>query len=665
MLNKIIHRFRWLTSKYKVEYATALIALVLSYFFALLPPWFAGKIADGITGNTLTLSALLNDIVLLLMLTILYYITSYIWGYYLFKAYDVAELVARQRIVRKVFNQNAPFFLAQSTGSLMGKATNDVSSIAETASFGIMALFDSTVYQLAIILFMALSGSWKLTLLSALPYPLLIVFSRKIGNRLYTEFDLSQRAFDDMNDRVLENVQGVRVVRAFAMEDEEEKTFEDSADRLYEKNMTVAKLSALFMPVSRCIQGISFVIALIVGEQLIAKGIITTGQLMSHTFYLTMLTWPMIAMGEFINVAQQGIASMERVQEIWDWREEIEDPPNAISCEKVGDIVFDHFSFTWPGEERPVLRDISLTIKQGMTLGVVGRVGSGKSALLKQILRFYPQEADETGVSYDPTLPSPAERLTLNGIPIRLYDRRSVRRHVGYVPQESQLFSMTVRENVLIGSSDDTTRWPLSEKDLEQEQSFWKSSYRAIRDAVAEENDKSDDSCNVTEEALMDAITQADFKKDLEFLPKGLDTLTGEQGIALSGGQKQRLAIARALLSDPEVLILDDCLSAVDAITEENVLRHLQQTRNQRTTLVSAHRLSAVRDADLIIVLDDGAITARGTHEDLMGEGGWYAEQYTKQQMESSEAHYAKSNQEITTETRLSAEKEGNRLESR
>ena len=218
--------------------------------------------------------------------------------------------------------------------------------------------------------------------------------------------------------------------------EEEQERFELNKQALRKHNVAKPAVHAC-----RAASGISFVIALIVGKQLIAAGSITTGQLMSHTFYLTMLTWPMIAMGEFINVAQQGIASMERVQEIWDWPEEIEDPPNAIECNEIGDIVFDRFSFTWPGEEQPVLRDISLTIKQGMTLGVVGRVGSGKSALLKQILRFYPQEADELSVSYDPALPSPAKRLTLSGVPIRLYDRRqyvavsaTYRRKVSFSP---------------------------------------------------------------------------------------------------------------------------------------------------------------------------------------------------------------------------------------
>lgn len=634
MLKKLKRQFQWLIDKYSKEYLIATTMITLSYSIAIVPPWLAGFIADRIIANELTIASLVTYVAMLLVLTALYYVTGYLWSYYLVKAFDVSELVARQKTITKIFNQNAPFFLAHSTGSLMGKSTNDVSSIGEMASFGIMLLFDATLYQIAIIAIMAISGSWFLTLLTVLPYPLLILSSKLIGKHLYREYDLAQQAFDEMNDRVLENVQGVRVVRAFVLEEQEMEAFEAHADQLYKQNLKVARLDALFMPASRLVQGTSFVIAMIVGAELVKTDAITIGQLMTHVFYLGMLSWPMIAMGEFINISQAGSASMERIEEIWNWREDIVDPPNAIICEKIGDITFDNFSFTWPGQKEPILRDLSFTVKQGMMLGVVGRVGSGKTALLKQILRFYPQEADLPSSVHDHVLTAPPERLRLNNLPIRLYDRRSVRRHIGYVPQESTLFSLTVLENILLGADISREDWPLNEEERASEQAFWKQKYRDIVKVVEDRTRKKVEPLPIPQETLDRAIEIADFTKDIEFLPEGLDTLTGEQGIALSGGQKQRISIARALLADPEVLILDDCLSAVDAITEKNVLSALARERAGKTTLVSSHRLSAIRDSDLIIVLENGSIAARGTHDELMAAGGWYREQYEKQQLE-------------------------------
>jgi ATP-binding cassette subfamily B multidrug efflux pump len=636
MLKNLKRQFQWLIDKYSKEYLIATVMITLSYGIAVAPPWFAGFIADRIIADELTITSLLVYVAMLLVLTALYYVTGFLWSYYLIKAFDVSELVARQKTIKKILNQNAPFFLTHSTGSLMGKSTNDVSSIGEMASFGIMLLFDATLYQISIICIMAISGSWLLTLLTVLPYPLLILSSKLIGKKLYHEYDLAQQAFDEMNDRVLENVQGVRVVRAFVLEEQEMETFEGRADQLYRQNLKVARLDALFVPASRFVQGTSFVIAMILGANLVKTGAITIGQLMTHVFYLGMLSWPMIAMGEFINTSQSGSASMERIQEIWDWREEISDPPDAIICEEIGDITFDRFSFSWPGEKKPILEDISFTVKQGMTLGVVGRVGSGKTALLKQILRFYPQEGDLTSTVQDCALPAPAERLRLNDLPIRLYDRRSIRRRIGYVPQESTLFSLTVLENILLGADLNREGWPLSEEEQTSEQAFWKKSYREIVKTVEGRKNKKGEPLPISQETLDRAIATADFEKDIEFLPEGLDTLTGEQGIALSGGQKQRISIARALLANPEVLILDDCLSAVDAITEKNVLAALARERAGKTTLVSSHRLSAIRDADLIIVLENGCIVARGTHEELMAAGGWYREQYEKQQLEET-----------------------------
>ncbi len=634
MLKKLKRQFHWLLEKYRREYTVTVIFVTVNYLVSVLPPWFAGHAADRIFSSSLTVGALLAYVAIMLAVTALAYLSGYIWSYYLIKAYDVAELMARQRTFAKLLNQNAPFFLAQSTGSLMGKATNDVSSIAEMAGFGMMTLFDSTLYQLVLLAVMAINGSWQLTLLTFLPYPLLIFFSRKIGNRLYTEYDLAQQAFDDINDHVLENIQGIRVIRAFVMEDQEKEQFGRRTSHLFGQNMKVARLDALFMPTSRLIQGSSFIIALLVGARLIGQGAITIGQLMSHVFYLGMLAWPMIAMGELINIAQQATASMDRVQEIWDWREEIPDPPDTITCETIGDITFDRFSFCWPGQTEPVLKDLSFTIRQGMTVGVVGRVGSGKTALLKQILRFYPQEADLPSAAVDASLPPPAERLRIHGLPIRLFDRRSLRRRIGYVPQESNLFSLSVRDNILMGAPSQTDRWPLTQEERDREVAFWKKPYRAIVRTVEEAEAAAPEPPPVSDDLFGSVIRIADFAKDIDALPQGLDTLTGEQGIALSGGQKQRISIARALLADPEVLILDDCLSAVDAITEKNVLQALTSERTGKTTLVISHRLSAVRDADLILVLEDGAIAGRGTHESLMAEGGWYAEQYELQQLE-------------------------------
>ena len=634
VLKKLIRQFHWLLEKYRREYIFATIFVTLNYLVSVLPPWFAGHAADRIFASNLTAGTLLVYVAIMLTVTALAYVSGYFWSYYLIKAYDVSELMARQRTFSKLLNQNAPFFLAQSTGSLMGKSTNDVSSIAEMAGFGMMVLFDSTLYQLVLLAIMAINGSWQLTLLTFLPYPFLIFLSRKIGNRLYSEYDLAQQAFDDINDHVLENIQGIRVIRAFVMEDHEGKQFADRTSHLFRQNMKVARLDALFMPASRLVQGSSFIIALLAGARLIGQGVITIGQLMSHVFYLGMLAWPMIAMGELINIAQQATASMDRVREIWDWREEILDPPDAITCESIGDITFDHFSFCWPGQSEAVLKDLSFTIRQGMTVGLVGRVGSGKTALLKQILRFYPQEADLPAGPVDAGLPPPAERLRIHGLPIRLFDRRSLRRHIGYVPQESNLFSLSVRENILMGARSQTGGWPLTEEDRDREVAFWKKPYRAIVKAVEDRQAAPPPPPPVSEELFEGVIRIADFAKDIDALPEGLDTLTGEQGIALSGGQKQRISIARALLGDPEVLILDDCLSAVDAITEKNVLQALTAERAGKTTLVISHRLSAVRDADLILVLEDGAIAARGTHASLMEEGGWYAGQYELQQLE-------------------------------
>ncbi len=645
MIKKITRQMAWFIQAYKSEYFIGLIAIILSNIAGVAPTRLAGYLADRIILQDISFAVFLNYVSILVGLVVLNFFLNYVWNYYIFKAADVAPLLGRQITARKLFSQSAPFFGRNTTGSLMGKATNDVDFMADMAGYGVMTMFDSSLYP-ATILFFMLGISWKLTLVTILPLPLLLFASKKIGAHLYEEFDDAQRAFDAMNDHVLENVSGVRIVRAYRLEAAQTERVDELAEEMYRKNMRVAGWSALFMPASRLVSGMTYVIAIALGAALIRNGEITLGALISFVFFLGMMTWPMISMGEFINVSQQGSAAMERLQEVWDYPEDMADAANTQVLEKIGDIEFRNFSFAWPDLKEDVLKDISFTIKEGQTVGIVGRIGSGKTTLLKQILRFYPQKADQANA-----LKADLESLLINGKPIYKYRRSDVRSRVGYVPQQTILFSKTIRENILLGDRSLSENWPLNEQDLEKEKELRKLSFREIqqemkeRDAAAvfywdkageeEEEEVGDESCFLECDPIFQlAIDTADFCKDLEILPRGLETMAGEKGIALSGGQKQRIAIARALISDPELLILDDSLSAVDGTTEENILRELRKQRRGRSTIISAHRLSSVMEADLILVLEDGKIAARGTHEELMKEGGWYQVQYLKQQLE-------------------------------
>ena len=645
MIKKITRQMAWFIQAYKSEYFIGLIAIILSNIAGVAPTRLAGYLADRIILQDISFAVFLNYVSILVGLVVLNFFLNYVWNYYIFKAADVAPLLGRQITARKLFSQSAPFFGRNTTGSLMGKATNDVDFMADMAGYGVMTMFDSSLYP-ATILFFMLGISWKLTLVTILPLPLLLFASKKIGAHLYEEFDDAQRAFDAMNDHVLENVSGVRIVRAYRLEAAQTERVDELAEEMYRKNMRVAGWSALFMPASRLVSGMTYVIAIALGAALIRNGEITLGALISFVFFLGMMTWPMISMGEFINVSQQGSAAMERLQEVWDYPEDMTDAANTQVLEKIGDIEFRNFSFAWPDLKEDVLKDISFTIKEGQTVGIVGRIGSGKTTLLKQILRFYPQKADQANA-----LRADLESLLINGKPIYKYRRSDVRSRVGYVPQQTILFSKTIRENILLGDRSLSENWPLNEQDLEKEKELRKLSFREIqqemkeRDAAAvfywdkageeEEEEVGDESCFLECDPIFQlAIDTADFCKDLEILPRGLETMAGEKGIALSGGQKQRIAIARALISDPELLILDDSLSAVDGTTEENILRELRKQRRGRSTIISAHRLSSVMEADLILVLEDGKIAARGTHEELMKEGGWYQVQYLKQQLE-------------------------------
>ncbi|MFQ9332394.1 MAG: ABC transporter ATP-binding protein, partial [Finegoldia magna] len=382
-----------------------------------------------------------------------------------------------------------------------------------------------------------------------------------------------------MNDQTLETVSGVRVVRANNLKDFQRKKFQDRADDLYEKNMETAKLIAWYGPIQKPIEVMTYVLAISYGTYLIRTGSITVGRLMSFMFYLNLLIWPMIGMGDFISVKKQADASMDRIQEVWDYKENIVNKPDAVDLKENPTIEFRNLSFKYPTSKENVLSDINFLITPGKTLGVLGKTGSGKTTLLKQFLRFYDVEDGE---------------ILLNDKNLTDYTIESVRERMGYVPQNHMIFSKTIGENIKLTNKD------------------------------------------ATDEELMEAIRMSDFEKDLDKLVNGTDTLCGEKGISLSGGQKQRIALSRALIKNPDILIMDDCMSAVDGTTEKNILDNFRMIRSGKTNIIATHRISQVKDADEIIVLENGKIVERGNHDSLMKQDGWYKEQYLRQTVESA-----------------------------
>lgn len=576
-------KFQWFIKYYKKNYIIGLVCLGLTYVLDILPPKILGVTTDAIVSGQITAPVLTRNVLLILGIALAYYLTAYIWGLKLFQASDEIDRLARLRLFKRVLRQGPIFFSKYSTGALMGKATNDVEAISDLASYGIMAFFDASIYP-AVILAVMLSISWRITLLSLLPYPFLVLFAKKIGQKLYIYYDEAQTAFDQLNESVLESVAGIRLVRAYNLEDQQIEKFQAKTQVLFDKNIRTARLSQLYRPMTTIIPTLAFVLAMGSGILEIRAGRLTTGALLSFSFYLNMLSWPMIAIGEFLISAQQGSSAMDRIDEVLDTGLDVEDPENPLDYPQETSIQVSGLSFQYPLAEKDqyALQDISFDLGSGQSLGLVGPVGSGKTSLLRQFLHFYPLEEG---------------KIYVGGHDLALIDRKQLKAKLSYVPQQSFLFSQSIRENILLGANN---------ADLENGQA---------------------------EKRLDEVLDIADLQKDLDQFVEGLDTETGEKGIALSGGQKQRISIARALMKDADILILDDCLSAVDALTEDHILTGLRRDRAGKSTLIAAHRLSAVKDCDLILVLDQGRIMERGNHQDLLAAGKWYADQFNKQQL--------------------------------
>jgi ATP-binding cassette, subfamily B, multidrug efflux pump len=572
----VLKKLSWFFRENWQRYVIAITLLILVGILDVMPPKLIGMAIDDIHVGNISIEKILRYLGILGFITVSSYAITYVWMYRLFGGAFLVERKLRTRFVKHLLKMTPAFYEKNRTGDLMARATNDLKAISNTAGFGILTLVDSSVWMLTLLVTMGFFISWELTLAAIIPLPIMAILMKIYGKRIHSRFIEAQDAFGELNDRVLESVAGVRVIRAYVQEKADSNRFHQLTEEVYHKNIKVAKIDALFDPTIKVLVGISYLIGLGYGAFLVFHQTITLGNLVSFNVYLGMLIWPMFAIGELINVMQRGNASLDRVNETLNYKEEVSNPLEPVSIAAADRIDYQKVTFRYPSSKINNLQNVDVKLLQGQTLGIVGKTGSGKTTFIKQLLRQYPLGAGEVSIS---------------GISLEEQNLNQVRGWIGYVPQDHVLFSRSVRENILFGRQE------------------------------------------ASDEELENAIDLAAFRKDLNMLPEGFATLVGEKGVALSGGQKQRISIARALIKNPEILILDDSLSAVDAKTEKQIIDNIRNVRNDKTTIITTHRMSAVQHADHIIVLDEGRIIEEGTHEQLIELDGWYKEQFIRQQI--------------------------------
>jgi len=574
MLRRLSPLFPYL-ARYRNRYVAGLVTLAIAQLVGVTIPLIIKAGVDGLARGAAA-RALLLDAGLMLAVALAKAVFQFWMRWILIGISRDVEYDLRNDLFAHLEKLSQRYYNETRTGDLMSKLTNDLNAVRNLVGPGIMYSATTVVVGAATIALMV-HLDWRLTLLALIPLPVVSVLVKIFGQKIHDHFEQIQGLYSQLTERVRENLSGVRVVRAFCQEEPEMALFDSMNQEFVEKNKGLIWIASFLWPVLALMFSIAFMLILVVGGRHVLAGSISLGTLAAFNIYMMYLIWPIIALGWVTNLVQRGLASLGRLWQIFFARPDIDD--RHVSAEPIGtirgEIEFRNLNFAYDG--RPVLKHIDLHIPAGRTVAIVGETGAGKSTLVNLIPRLWD---------------APEGSLLLDGVPIQQIRLATLRQHIGFVPQETFLFSDTVRENVRFGAPE------AGEAEVER------------------------------------ATDIANILPEIRGFPKGMETTVGERGLTLSGGQKQRTAIARALLRDPKILILDDALSSVDTGTEEKILQELSGVLTGRTTILISHRVSTVQNADEIVVLRDGEIVERGTHNELLAADGYYMELYRRQLIE-------------------------------
>jgi ATP-binding cassette subfamily B multidrug efflux pump len=559
------------------RYLGAVLLLVVIAILQLAPPRIVGIVIDGVSKQHMSGTTIMFWIAILLAIAVVVYLLRYVWRVLLFGASYLLAVELREKYYRQLSNQAPSFYQRHRTGDLIARATNDVDRVVFAAGEGVLTLVDSLVMGLAVLFVMSTQISWELTLLSLIPMPIMAIVIKHQGDQLHSRFKSAQAAFSMLNDQAQESLTSIRMIKSFGLENHQSKRFAKVAAEAGTRNMHVAKVDARFNPIIFIAIGCANLLAIGGGGVMVIHGHLTLGQLTSFVMYLGLMIWPMLALAWMFNIVERGSAAYSRIRSMLSEQSTVTDGDKTLP-EGRGELSVNVESFAYSEDTHPVLHNVNFNLAPGQMLGLCGPTGSGKSALLSLIQRQFDPDRGE---------------ISFHGISLRELRLDAWRTRLAVVSQTPFLFSDSVAMNIALGKPDAT------QEDIER------------------------------------VAKLASVHEDILRLPEGYQTEVGERGVMLSGGQKQRISIARALLLNAEILILDDALSAVDGRTESQILHNLREWGQNRTVIISAHRLSALTEASEILVLQQGVVAQRGQHAELSQQSGWYRDMHRFQQIEA------------------------------